>query len=120
MPTRRADRQRWQYEQREPYPADWERIADEVKTAADWRCLACCAPHGYPPHILTVDHLDDDPSNNGVPGARPNLIALCQRCHLRKKAMVPWPQTREECLRRLRARAALDRSQLALIPTEGL
>jgi hypothetical protein len=33
--------------------------------------------------ILTVAHLDHDPTNNGVPGCRPNLAALCQRCHLR-------------------------------------
>jgi len=33
--------------------------------------------------VLTVAHLDGDPTNNGVPGCRPNLAALCQRCHLR-------------------------------------
>ena len=30
--------------------------------------------------VLTLAHLDHDPSNNGIPGARPNLLALCQRC----------------------------------------
>lgn len=33
--------------------------------------------------VLTVAHLDHNPQNNGAPGARPNLAALCQRCHLR-------------------------------------
>lgn len=32
--------------------------------------------------VLTVAHIDRDPRNNGVPGKRPNLAALCQRCHL--------------------------------------
>lgn len=33
--------------------------------------------------VLTIAHLDQDPGNNGKPGERPNLAALCQRCHLR-------------------------------------
>jgi hypothetical protein len=33
--------------------------------------------------VLTIAHLDHDPSNNGTPGNRPNLAALCQRDHLR-------------------------------------
>lgn len=32
--------------------------------------------------VLTVAHLDHDPANNGESGNRPNLKALCQRCHL--------------------------------------
>ncbi len=31
--------------------------------------------------VLTVAHLDHDPTNNGTKGNRPNLQALCQRCH---------------------------------------
>ena len=31
--------------------------------------------------VLTVAHLDHDPTNNGTTGNRPNLQALCQRCH---------------------------------------
>ena len=30
--------------------------------------------------ILTLAHLDHDPTNNGIPGVRPNLLAVCQRC----------------------------------------
>lgn len=33
--------------------------------------------------VLTCAHLDHDVTNNGVPGDRPNLAALCQRHHLR-------------------------------------
>jgi 5-methylcytosine-specific restriction endonuclease McrA len=33
--------------------------------------------------VLTIAHLDHNPSNNGERGNRPNLAALCQRDHLR-------------------------------------
>ena len=33
--------------------------------------------------VLTISHTDHDITNNGAPGNRPNLKALCQRCHLR-------------------------------------
>lgn len=32
--------------------------------------------------VLTVAHLDHVPENVGTPGDRPNLAALCQKCHL--------------------------------------
>lgn len=32
--------------------------------------------------VLTISHTDHDVTNNGEPGNRPNLKALCQRCHL--------------------------------------
>lgn len=32
--------------------------------------------------VLTIAHLDHDPTNNGVPGQRDNVKALCQRHHL--------------------------------------
>ena len=78
------------------YPAEWKRIAREVKEAAGWRCAACgkaCrrpgeglntpgkSGHRYP---LTVHHIDHRPENC----ARENLIALCAPCHLRADA--PW------------------------------
>jgi 5-methylcytosine-specific restriction endonuclease McrA len=65
----------------ELYPEDWPDIAHRVKEAADWMCQECGHEHdpanGY---VLTVHHIDGDPQNN----AEDNLIALCQRCHLRK------------------------------------
>ncbi len=62
------------------YPADWPAIARAVKTAAQWRCADCQAVH-HPPsgYGLTVHHIDGDPGHN----APENLVALCQRCHLR-------------------------------------
>lgn len=46
-------------------------------------------PNGYPKVIgivLTISHTDHDITNNGEPGNRPNLRALCQRCHNRHDA----------------------------------
>jgi hypothetical protein len=77
------------------YPADWKAISLEVRVRAEWRCEG--APGIYPdcraenakPHpvtgskvVLTAAHLDHVPENCGEPGDRPNLLALCQRCHV--------------------------------------
>lgn len=62
------------------YPPDWDKIAREVKDRAGWQCENCEASHapqeGYG---LTVHHLDMDKSNCHWT----NLVALCQKCHLR-------------------------------------
>ena len=62
------------------YPAEWWEIALRVKDATGWCCEACGHPHdpttGY---TLTVHHIDGDKGNVSPQ----NLIALCQRCHLR-------------------------------------
>lgn len=67
------------------YPADWPAIARQVKDAAHWRCIRCDHPHdpasGY---TLTVHHLSGDKSDCQWH----NLVALCQRCHLRIQAKV--------------------------------
>lgn len=63
---------------KEEYPEDWEEIARKVKERAGWRCELCGVPSG-PGQILTVHHLDRNKKNN----SEDNLIALCQRCHLR-------------------------------------
>ena len=36
--------------------------------------------------VLTIAHVDQNPENNGTPGNRPNLMALCQRHHNRLDA----------------------------------
>jgi len=64
------------------YPDDWEEVAEQVKRIAGWKCEDCGHPDdpdaGY---LLTVHHLDGDPSNNALD----NLRALCQRCHLKRQ-----------------------------------
>lgn len=65
------------------YPLDWNDIAKSTKDAAGWCCVRCGVPH-QKGHVLTVHHLDMDPSNC----AWWNLAALCQQCHLTIQAKV--------------------------------
>ena len=88
------------------YPHDWKLISLRVRKAAGWKCEACDAKSARR-QILTVDHLDHDPRNCDAS----NLMALCQRCHLRRQGLYPRPQTREEALRRLRSRHEDELSQ---------
>lgn len=83
-------------ENRAKYPPrrEWAVIRDELKARAGDRregspkFPGCRAANGLPhPEtgskvVLTVAHLDHEPGNNGVPGDRPNIRVLCQRCHL--------------------------------------
>lgn len=76
------------------YPADWKRIATQVKDDAGWCCIRCGHEHDRATgHVLTVHHADMNPSNN----VWWNLLALCQRCHLSVQARVhldrPWVMT---------------------------
>lgn len=75
--------------QRDLYPADWERISQRIRfERAGGVCEWCGAVHGaiHPETgsrvILTVAHLDHNPSNCDDD----NLVALCQRCHLKYDA----------------------------------
>lgn len=61
------------------YPSNWTEIALQVKQEAGWRCVRCKHPNDRETgHVLTVHHLDIDPSNC----AWWNTPALCQKCHL--------------------------------------
>lgn len=102
----------WYSRNRHRYPPDWPTIAKRVKDAAGWMCEGCEAPHGPPPRVLTVDHLDHDPGNC----ADENLLALCQRCHLRRQGMRPRPLTREAALERLLRYHQEDGRQADLFP----
>ena len=80
-------------ENRSLYPKDWSAISLQVRRdRAEWRCEMmdangelgrCTAMHGEPHPVtgsrvvLTVMHLDHDPTNNDPR----NLLAACQRCH---------------------------------------
>jgi len=96
----RCDMGGWFYRHRQLYPPNWDEIAYQVKEEAGWKCELCHAPHGPPPFVLTVDHLDFNPGNC----ARENMMALCQRDHLRRQAMRPPPMTKEEVFRRMTPR----------------
>jgi len=67
------------------YPKNWKWLSKQVRSRNDNKCELCDAEN-YKPHwktgskvILTVHHIDCDKNNN----SEKNLIALCQRCHLR-------------------------------------
>ncbi|WP_377271884.1 hypothetical protein [Peterkaempfera sp. SMS 1(5)a] len=86
-------------ENRHRYPTDWKAISLATRAAAGWRCACtgqcgldhggrCRAVNGEPNPdtgskvVLTVAHLNHEPSD-----CRPeNLLAACQRCHLRYDA----------------------------------
>lgn len=67
------------------YPPDWPEIADRVRADAGEKCIRCGHPHdpvaGY---ALTVHHFDGNKANCEWW----NLMALCQRCHLKVQGRV--------------------------------
>lgn len=77
-----------------PQPEEWQQIRRELLERAGGRCEGSpkfpdCRAANRQPHpvtgsyvVLTVAHLDHDPTHNGTPGNRPNLRLMCQRCHL--------------------------------------
>lgn len=81
-------------ENRALYPRDWKAIRAEVLRRSGDKCELCgVANHSLREDndrvvwiVLTIAHLDHDPTNNGAPGDRPNLAALCQKCHNRHDA----------------------------------
>lgn len=65
------------------YPPEWPFIARAIKHYAHWCCEHCHRPHNPKMYYtLTVHHLDGDKANCTFN----NLVALCQRCHLRIQA----------------------------------
>lgn len=71
------------------YPPNWNQIARSLKEANGWICERCKHPHDVPSgHVLTVHHLDGNPSNND----HWNLAVLCQRCHLHIQNKVKMEQ----------------------------
>lgn len=67
------------------YSDDWDEIGDRVRAEAGGKCIRCAHEHdpenGY---ALTVHHFDGNKSNNEWW----NLMALCQRCHLKVQGRV--------------------------------
>ena len=74
------------------YALNWKEISKQVLEKAGYRCELCEAAQGSPHWktgsrvILTTHHIDGNPRNN----AQMNLIALCQRCHLRLDLPLKW------------------------------
>lgn len=99
----------WWRKHRHEYPDDWDAIASAIKAGAGWRCEACDTRHG-PGISLGVHHLDSTPANcdDG------NLIALCQRCHLRAHGLRPRMPDRAALIVRLRTVYELELGQLCL------
>ena len=82
-------------ELRHLYPKNWKEIRAKILERADNKCEFCGVedhswriswrqgvPNDSIKVILTIAHLDHDPTNNDPS----NLRALCQRCHNRYDA----------------------------------
>lgn len=97
---------------RSKYPDNWEEISLAIREKAGWKCAFCGAENGKPHPItgsrvvLTVAHLDHDPSNNDDS----NLVALCQRCHLRYDLELHMKHAAET-----RRKKRIERGQLELL-----
>jgi len=67
------------------YPKDWKQIREKIIERAKNRCELCGAENGKPHWktgskvVLTIHHINFNVEDN----RDCNLIALCQRCHLR-------------------------------------
>lgn len=87
------------------YPRNWPEISIEVRYRANDRCQWCGA-RNHEPHpvtgsrvVLTCHHLGID-KPDGTPGdpddkmdcRLENLVALCQKCHLRAERDIRWWQ----------------------------
>jgi len=70
-------------ERKKLYPPNWRKISELVIEKAGYKCELCGAENydirNGSEVVLTVHHINHDPTDN----RRVNLIALCQRCHLR-------------------------------------
>lgn len=77
-------------ENRHLYPSNWKEIRQQILDRAHNHCEFCGVLNGLSTYngkkwytvVLTIAHLDHDPTNNDPA----NLRALCQRCHLQYDA----------------------------------
>lgn len=63
------------------YPSNWPEISKRTIEARGGFCEECLCTPEDDGKVLTVHHIDYDPSNNHPA----NLIVLCQGCHLRRQ-----------------------------------
>jgi 5-methylcytosine-specific restriction endonuclease McrA len=67
------------------YPANRAELHDQVRAEANGKCIRCGHPDDLASgHVLTVHHFDGNKSNSEWW----NLMALCQRCHLKVQGRV--------------------------------
>ncbi len=60
------------------YPPEWPYISKAIKIKRHYICEGCGQHGSVWRNVLTVHHIDYDPSNNDDS----NLLVLCQKCHL--------------------------------------
>lgn len=66
-------------------PKERKELHNRVRLEAGGKCIRCGHPDDVTTgHVLTVHHFDGDKSNNEWW----NLMALCQRCHLKVQGRV--------------------------------
>jgi 5-methylcytosine-specific restriction endonuclease McrA len=70
------------------YPKNWKQIREKIMARAENRCELCNAKN-YELHwktgskvVLTIHHINFNPQDNRTN----NLLALCQRCHIKLDA----------------------------------
>lgn len=83
------------------YPENWNEISIKTRERAGNKCELCGAVNGESTArrtkvVLTVHHIDRDKKNN----KRLNLIALCQKCHLRLDLEVHMENARKTRLQK--------------------
>ncbi len=62
------------------YNADGKAMRKAAREAAGNKCIRCLHPNDFASgHVLTTHHFDGNKAND----AWWNLLALCQRCHLK-------------------------------------
>jgi hypothetical protein len=64
------------------YPLNWKQISRWTIEARGAQCEKCGCTREDDGIVLTLHHIDYDPSNNDPN----NLVVLCQGCHLRRQA----------------------------------
>jgi 5-methylcytosine-specific restriction endonuclease McrA len=69
-------------EMKKYYDKEWCKISRSLIKVVG-HCVACGIPDKSG-RVLTVHHMDFDPTNN----LSSNLLVLCARCHLRKHGLI--------------------------------
>lgn len=75
---------------KELYNKNWNLTAGRVKKKANYCCEHCGHFHDYSTnHVLTVHHINKNKKDDRFR----NLVALCQRCHLKfENVSIPFQQ----------------------------